>query len=318
MITVTSKALTELCNKLSIKEKELVFIGGGREDSDGILYSYDLGKEKIVIKILAFPEHEQDKLTSFETRVKFANYLGENGINLSYPILNQNGNIYETCYDNKHIYTAYVMNYFSGRTLENDDLTDELVHDWGKIIGKSHKVTKLFQDKVDVSNFSYKDEISFFHNWCKEPTVKSAWKEIENYLYVLPKGRDDYGFIHNDNHQRNVLYVDGNLTLIDFDCSGCQFFIQDITTPVQGLMFDKTGGMISPVYDNDRLKRFFDHFISGYEKENHLDNFWYGEINNFINYRRVLLYTCMQDWIDTNTELKNGFIQNIINPPKIM
>jgi Ser/Thr protein kinase RdoA (MazF antagonist) len=210
------------------------------------------------------------------------------------------------------------MEFCEGRNPGSNELTDDLVQEWGKITGKLHRVTKKFSELNINSNFSYKEELAFFKNWCADPIGKSAWSEMESYLDTLPKGQDDYGFIHNDNHQKNILVSDKNITLIDFDCAGRQFFIQDITTPAQGIMFDITGGMSSPLSDAQRLKRFFDGFINGYEKENHLTNFWYNELTTFVNYRRLLLFTCMQDWINTKPEVKSNFIMNIKNPPQIL
>lgn len=40
MINVTLKALNNLCSTYQIKDSDLTFLGGGREDSDGIAYSY--------------------------------------------------------------------------------------------------------------------------------------------------------------------------------------------------------------------------------------------------------------------------------------
>ena len=44
MIHITDKAMKELCEKLSIDEKKIAFLGGGREDSDGTVYTYLDGK----------------------------------------------------------------------------------------------------------------------------------------------------------------------------------------------------------------------------------------------------------------------------------
>ncbi len=317
MIKITEKAMAELCGKLSINLKGLEFLGGGREDSDGTVYTYNSNDGKMVLKILAIPENQIDKLVSLEVRVKFANHLGENGIKLAYPLKNRNGNLYETSIDNKHIYIAYTMKFCEGKNPESHELTDELLHEWGRITGKSHKVTKGFSEGESGRNLTYKEEISFFIEWCKEPIVKSAWSEMERRIDSFSKDQDNYGFIHNDNHQRNILVTDKDITIIDFDCANKQFLIQDITTPAQGIMFDITGGMLSPLRDTVKLKRFFDSFINGYEKENHLTDFWYKELTTFVNYRRLILFTCMQDWINTEKELKKGFIENIINPPQI-
>lgn len=318
MIKITDYAIKEICCKLSISQEELQFIGGGREDSDGSLFTFYLNKNRMVLKILAIPENEEEKLHSLEVRIRYANFLGENGIELAYPLINSNGNLYETSIDNKHIYTAYIMEFCEGRTPASNELSDDIVHEWGRITGKSHKITKQFLEGSRESNLNYREELSFFTKWCKNPEVKAAWSEMENYLDKLPKEQNDYGFIHNDNHQRNILILDKNITIIDFDCAGRQFFIQDITTPAQGIMFDITGGMSSPLRDKARLGHFLNSFINGYEKENHLADFWYKELTAFINYRRLLLFTCMQDWLDTKKKLKEGFIENIKNPPEIL
>lgn len=317
MIRITDKVMKELCEKLSIDANALSFLGGGREDSDGTAYTYSDGTKKRVLKILAIPEAEKEKLDQLEVRIRYAGYLGEYGVKLAYPLYNRNGNLYEISLDNQHYYTAYIMDFFEGKNPESSELTDEIVYQWGILTGKTHAITKSFRVDQEIHKFGYEQEIDFFHNWCKDSEVKNAWLQMKQELSKLPQGMDEYGFIHNDNHQRNILKTGTDLTLIDFDCAGMQFFIQDITTPAQGIMFDITGGMISPVKDMERLKRFFDCFINGYETQNHLENGWYDRIPMFLNYRRMLLFTCMQDWLNTQSHLKDGFKKNILEPQKL-
>lgn len=316
MIKITDNAKTELCEKLSIDLEGLTYLGGGLESSDGTAYVYYEGTRKKVLKILAIEETEKEKLSKLRIRIKYANYLGSNGIRLAYPLYNKNGNLYEVSFDNKHYYTAYIMDFYEGNNPESSELTDELVYNWGKLTGKSHVITKTFIEGPHNCDFSYGQEVDFFQNWCKEPVIKRAWGEMRQYLNNMPKGVDAYGFIHNDNHQRNILVKQKEITLIDFDCAGRQFFIQDIITPAQGIMFDIAGGMFSTFNNEDKLKHFFDSFINGYETQHHLEDRWYQEISMFLNYRRMLLFTCMQDWLETEVELKNNFIKNILNPPK--
>lgn len=64
MIKVTKEAMAEICYKISIDEKELEFIGGGREDSDGSVYTYNSSSGKMVLKILAIPEDQTHKLNN--------------------------------------------------------------------------------------------------------------------------------------------------------------------------------------------------------------------------------------------------------------
>ncbi|WP_312103771.1 phosphotransferase [Lachnoclostridium sp.] len=315
MIKITDNARKELCEKLSIDEATLTFLGGGREDSDGTVFTFIEDSKKKVLKILAFPEAEKDKLQHLILRIKYANYLGENGIRIAYPLRNTNGNLYETSLDHNHYYAAYLMDYCDGKNPESSELTNELVYQWGKLTGKSHLITKSFREKIEESKLGHEEELNFFTNWCKDAEIKAAWKHMNEVLKSFHRCEDNYGFIHNDNHQRNILVLGHDITLIDFDCSCRQFFVQDIITPAQGIMFDITGGMISPIKEEERLKSFFDSFINGYETEHHLSDFWYEQIPLFLNYRRMLLFTCMQDWLNTEPELKKNFKGNILNPP---
>ncbi len=314
MIPITDYAMDTLCEKLGILRDELTYLGGGREDSDGTVFTYDDGDKKKVLKILAIPAAEAEKIHNLDVRIQYAHYLGENGIRLAHPLVNRNGTLYETVLDHKHWFTAYTMDFYNGESPASSELTDRLIYNWGKLTGKSHAVTKSFPLHADTGSFHYKSEIDFFMDWCKEPEIKKAWADMKQYLHNQSTDLDSFGFIHNDNHQRNILAVGDGLTLIDFDCAGLQFFMQDITTPAQGLMFDVTGGMWSECKDPDNLKHFFDTFISGYESENHLKDSWYQEIGTFLNYRRMLLFTCMQDWLQRKPDLKKEAMKNILNP----
>lgn len=317
MIKITDNAKSEICEKLSIDNAALIFLGGGREDSDGTVFTYEEDSKRKVLKILAFPEAEKDKLQHLILRIKYANFLGENGIKIAYPLKNSKGNLFETSHDKNYYYAAYVMDFCEGKNPESTELTDELVYHWGKLTGKSHTITKSFQEKIADSTLGLEQEINFFTNWCKDSEIKVAWNQMNQTLQSFNRCIDDYGFIHNDNHQHNILVSGNEITLIDFDCSCRQFFIQDIITPAQGLMFDITGGMFSPWKDENRLKRFFHSFLNGYETEHHLSDFWYQQIPLFLNYRRMLLFTCMQDWLNTKPDLKKNFKEMILNPPKI-
>ena len=52
--------------------------------------------------------------------------------------------------------------------------------------------------------------------------------------------------------------------------------------------------------------------------EDDLDSLWVREIQTFLDYRRLLLFTVMQDYLNTNHELKDSFIQTIKEPPEFI
>jgi Ser/Thr protein kinase RdoA (MazF antagonist) len=321
MIKVSQAALSNLCAAYRFKDSELTYLGGGREDSDGIAYLYNQGGQSKVLKIMALEKTGAADLQKLNERIKFAYYLGTQGISISYPEENDNKRLYETCENENHIFIAYSMQFCEGENPKTEQLATDLSFRWGKLIGKAHRVTKNYPLWKNISGnsseYGYMDEINFFTGWCKDEFVKSKWQQMGSILNKLPIDRSNYGFIHNDNHQHNIIVKDDQITLIDFDVACCQFFLQDITVPVQGILFDLSGGMFNAVYDKEPIKRYFSEFIGGYETENHIDDFWLKQIDMFINYRRLLLFTCMQGFLNQNAELKNGFISMIKEEPEI-
>lgn len=322
MINVSSKALNSLCKAYQIKDSDLTFLGGGREDSDGIAYFYYFEGHKKVLKILVVDKPGNDEVKALEDRLAFVHYLGTQGINIAYPEENSEKKIYASYEDEDHIFIAYSMKYYEGENLKTALLTTDLSYHWGKLIGKAHSITKNYPIWKNIggkaSEYGYIDEINFFYNWCKDDFVKSKWHEMRTTLSQLPIDRSNYGFIHNDNHQYNIIVNGNDITLIDFDVAGCNFFLHDIVVPVQGILFDLAVGMFNNVYNKEPIKRYFDEFIKGYETENHIDDFWLKQIDTFINYRRLILFTCMQGFINQNADLKNGFLSMIKDTPDIV
>lgn len=115
MIKVTEHALAALSKAFHTKPDELLFLGGGREDSDGIAYTYDAHGRKMVLKVLAIPEEDSASLRKLETRIRFANFLGESGIPVTTPVSNASGNLFEMFPDAHHSFVAYTMRFIEGK-----------------------------------------------------------------------------------------------------------------------------------------------------------------------------------------------------------
>ena len=112
----------------------------------------------------------------------------------------------------------------------------------------------------------------------------------------------------------NIITAKQDIAVIDFDCAECHFFINDILLPVQGLLFDVTGGMMSPIYNMEVLKEFYSHFLRGYRTENQIDQFWLEQLGLFLEYRRLLLYTVMQGWMEHDQQANEAFLAMIEKP----
>jgi Ser/Thr protein kinase RdoA (MazF antagonist) len=134
-------------------------------------------------------------------------------------------------------------------------------------------------------------------------------------LEQLPLTREVFGFIHNDPHVNNILMEGDKLSILDFDVANYHWFINDIAVAMQGVLFTQSGGMERPLQDPAPIRRFLEHFMNGYEEEYHLDPVWLEHLDVFIAYRRMLLFTVMQEWLDTKPDVKQMWKQLILEDP---
>ena len=305
----------ELVSRFGLDASELIFLAGGREDSDGVVFTTTKNDKKMVFKISQASDEEHVKRI-----LEFAHYLGRCGIKISCPIKNDIGNIYEPARDGDTLLIATLMEFIEGNGPSADELINnpKLVYEWGKITGKMHKAAKEYPVWKNVcgddERFGFEAEIDSFIKMAPNDFIKEKWQEMKKKLKNLPINRESYGLIHNDNHQMNIIATGNNIAVIDFDCAECHFFINDILLPVQGLLFDVTGGMMNPVSKSEILKDFYKHFLDGYRTENVLDEFWFSQLGVFLEYRRLLLYTVLQGWLSNDRAADEAFLNMIKNP----
>ena len=100
----------ELAARFGLADTELVFLAGGREDSDGIVFTAIKDNRKLVLKISQASDEEHVK-----SILEFAHYLGECGVHIGSPRKNENGNIYEVAKDGNIFLIATLMEFVEGR-----------------------------------------------------------------------------------------------------------------------------------------------------------------------------------------------------------
>lgn len=316
MVKLSSELLKKFAAHFCLKTDDLEYLAGGREDNDGIVYVFRKAQRKFILKIVAL---DKDKsLDRVIKKLEFAHFLGEQGVSIACPREDENGNIFHVEEDEKYFYLASTMDFIDGVCPKTEELNDQLIYNWGKLTGKMHRLTKqyhIWKNLEETTNaYGFEDEIDDFHKMCQNELVKDKWLEMKTDLSKLEISRDTYGMIHNDNHQYNIISGKNDLTLIDFDCATCHFMVQDILLPAQGLIFDVAGGMNRPIVNQDAIKRFYDQFLTGYERENHISNQWLDHMEIFLNYRRILLFTVMQGWMEQDEVARNSFLELIQNP----
>ena len=165
---------------------------------------------------------------------------------------------------------------------------------------------------------NWKNEIKSFIDMCGDDNeLKSYWYAFYNDISELPSGSNYCGMIQNDPHMENILIHDDELYLIDFDVSNYHFFASDIAVAIQSVLFTLSGGMERPVKNKEALLRFVSYMLKGYYKECEMPNDALNTIDLFISYRRLLLFTVMQDWLKTKPDMLNSWKKMVIEKPPV-
>lgn len=322
MIPVPETILSELCLQSGIQPQSLEYLGGGRRDSDGIVYEYSHPTGKRVLKIIAIPNDQPEGFLAFRERLKFIHYLGEHDVDIVFPIKNQAGDLFTTCQSGETSFLAYVMNKVEGIHANGAPFDMDFVRKYGATIGKLHQISKQYptwqHSAIDGKNImGWEQEWQGFYQWARDPRLKERWQSIRTRLEKLPVSRDCFGFTHNDPHIQNLVICRDRLVLLDFDVANYHWFINDVAITLQAIMFKNTGGLDRPVTDIDPLIKFLATFVRGYRIENDLPDFWLEQIDLFINYRRLLLYTVMQDWLNKTAKYRSSWRKMIFQEPPI-
>jgi Ser/Thr protein kinase RdoA (MazF antagonist) len=294
------------------------------EASDGIVYTHYRDGQDYVLKVLSFPLDDTTAIERLNHQLKFAHFLSENGVNIAYPIVSKSDSLFEKCSNDKNTFLAYEMQKLKGDEPDPRVWDEEFFKEWGRLTGYSHAVTKLYPIWKEAKVSSGKSVLTWTEEWenlssrCKDSEIQQLWKEIRLSLDKLPINRDCFGMIHNDNHTGNLIVHNKNITKIDIEGINCFWFASEFVVAMQEIMYEQTGGIANKLTKPDKIRRFFDLFLMGYEKENHISPEMLKHVNLFIQYRRVFLYILFRNYYKEHPEENMKVLEVIRNNDQVI
>ena len=247
--------------------------------------------------ILRITHSSHRNIKQINGELDWINYLNDNGAPVCKAFPSENGNFVEKIgHDDSSFFLAVIFRKAEGLFLDKNKqlLTDSLIVNWGKVVGKLHRLTKDYTPSIkDSIRPIWSDYVTNIEEYLSDDSLAlQRSKEIVNKLHSLPKDRDSYGLIHYDIHQANFLINnEGEITLFDFDDSEYSWFVADFAVILFNLIW---------FYLDDKKKKdefaneFLIKFLEGYNQENNLSTWWLNKIPDFIRMRHILLYAVMK------------------------
>lgn len=183
--------------------------------------------------------HAWRSLVDVESEIELLQYLKSNGVSVSFPIADKQGNAIQTiCAPEGERYAA-LFSYAEGSSLMAD-MTMEQSRITGKEFAKIHMLTanrQLINQRSQLGLTALLDSSSFMI----EPFIDDRNNDLTNLKEVIMRLKEkfasvalhelDYGICHGDFHPANYHISERNeITIYDFDSCCVGYFAYDIAT----------------------------------------------------------------------------------------
>lgn len=159
-------------------------------------------------------------------------------------------------------YYATAFKSVKGVQIENTDMSNETMYEYGKALGRLHTLSAKFVPKM--KKWTHIEVLNWIEAVLSEynapNNVVSAFATLKGQLRLLPLLQDNYGLIHYDFELDNVFYDKETKTcaVIDFDDSMYHWYALDIEQVFVSLEDELSG---------EALIIAKDEFIRGYKEE---------------------------------------------------
>ena len=274
--SLSSKALLQLVleNYNLAPDSSITFLKRGFNDT--YLISYCLVEEKLgsVINedgntkikgtpqkhILRVYKHNWRNFDSIETELKLLNYLKENDVSVSFPIIDNNAKFIQEIQAPEGLRYAVLFSFAEGRQIKKLSLEQSYL--LGVETGRIHSLTRNKSFGITAQNY---DIETLFENASEvlKPILKNhpeqydylhqLKKEFIDMFYRIDKKNLRTGICHGDLQAENFhITLDNKFTFFDFDFFGTGYLAYDI-------------GVFMWYDHKNKTHEIMDAFLKGYE-----------------------------------------------------
>ncbi|WP_249872863.1 phosphotransferase enzyme family protein [Oceanobacillus saliphilus] len=292
--------LSKGADRFDVGGSELQLLGGFSNN----VFECMRNGESFILKFYTSSVYRKDSIIA---ELDWIRFLHSSGINVTPPLLSNNGKYIETiklevereCY-------VLAFEKAKGSFINvNDKRTwnKDFYYIWGKTLGKMHCLSKNYSPDGTIKKQGWNMGYLFSGNFKEvSKVVVQKWEEFVGELNKLPKDKNGYGMIHNDLHQRNFYVHNDEIILFDFGDCEYNWFIYDIAIvlyhAVQSIDENEIKGR------EEFAHLFIKAFLEGYLTENNLSSFWLAKLPFFLNYRRIFSYIYFSQFL--NKQQKNN------------
>jgi Ser/Thr protein kinase RdoA (MazF antagonist) len=317
--------IVDLCNNKVLEKAAKIFgtykdnlrVFADYEGAANLVYEYDAFGKTLILRLSFTSERSVNQILA---ELHFIEYLSERGVRVSIPMRSQNGNLIEVIQADGIDFR--IVSFTKGKGMRVPDNgyqyrenapIEEYFQNWGQVLGQMHRFTKNYQFlneqvkrpgwfELHENRFSVLDRLPD-----RFVFVGNRIQSTLEVLKSLPKDQDSYGLIHGDFNDGNftVDYLNGDITVFDFDDSCYFWFIYEIASAWEG-------GIGRVMYRGLKerksfMERYMDQVLEGYNRENVLSAEWMERLPLFLKLIQIEEFLHYAQYIDTpDKEIQAG------------
>jgi Ser/Thr protein kinase RdoA (MazF antagonist) len=265
---------------------------GKFDDYEGcanLVYHYENEGQSRILRLSYRPDRPVELI---HAELHFVEYLAEGGVRVSRPVPSVNGSLIEVIPAAGLDFIAVSFVKGKGMRVPDNEYRyregvplQEYFQNWGQVLGQMHRLAKTYQppsESIKRPEWHQWEYYSGFPYGERLPVIHKKYDQLIAELHALPKDVDSYGLIHNDFNDGNftVDYDNGDITVFDFDDSCYFWFMYDLACAWEGGI-GRT--MFRPLAERqDFMKRYMEHVLTGYTRENTLSEAWLARLPLFL------------------------------------
>ncbi|WP_099157368.1 phosphotransferase enzyme family protein [Virgibacillus ndiopensis] len=283
-------------------------------DFENYVFEVQRDSSPYILRITHSSHRDEEEILS---EIDWVNYLHENGVNVPKVFLSRNAKLIEKieAQDGTCFYGCLFSKANGKLVKPNDELFNEkLFFHWGKETGKMHRLTKVYQPKLNKRSQWFDDDLLEIDRYVPtESRVIEQSKKLFDELDHLPQTKENYGLIHNDIHHGNFFYDGKSIDVFDFDDCCYYWYASDIAIPLYYACMAKSRDQ-TPNENEKFAELFLREFMNGYLQETKPPVDWKNHLTLFLHMRDITLYVALNK--KTDHKERNDTVKEIIKQLK--
>ena len=242
--------------------------------------------------------------------LEWISFLAQHHVDVACPIPSVEGRIVEVVESGGIHFLAVLFERAPGRSVEPDDWTPEFFVEWGRVLGRMHRLQSEFvPSRPEYDRPQWGEEYTIVaapEVLAGDPEILGMHHALVNEVNSLPADPESFGLIHSDFEDENFFLDGTRITAFDFEESQYHWFAYDIASVL------REGNWRLPFRSGDReqgLRSFGEHFLRGYREEKSIEPFWLKQIPLFARLREVCCYVYFigkREWSELSPDDKRG------------